>query len=101
MLKDIKYEITKMEGLEMKRIPPNIIQDNLASENSLLLKETNIAHSDLIPGLYEGGFKIWECSLDLIDYLMKREIHFKDLNVLEVCNTFYVKCQTRFLQWRN
>ncbi|KAF8634805.1 hypothetical protein AX17_004058 [Amanita inopinata Kibby_2008] len=25
--------------------------------------------SDLIPGIYEGGFKTWECSLDLVDYL--------------------------------
>ncbi|KAL1693170.1 hypothetical protein GGG16DRAFT_49839 [Schizophyllum commune] len=27
------------------------------------------APSDLIPGLYEGGLKTWECSLDLVDYL--------------------------------
>ncbi|EJD05617.1 uncharacterized protein FOMMEDRAFT_118786 [Fomitiporia mediterranea MF3/22] len=25
--------------------------------------------SDLIPGVYEGGLKTWECSLDLVDYL--------------------------------
>lgn len=25
--------------------------------------------SDLVPGVYEGGFKTWECSLDLVDYL--------------------------------
>jgi len=27
--------------------------------------------SDLISGVYEGGFKIWECTFDLIDYLRK------------------------------
>jgi len=27
------------------------------------------APSDLIPGVYEGGLKTWECSLDLVDYL--------------------------------
>ncbi|KAL1728099.1 hypothetical protein EV714DRAFT_215928 [Schizophyllum commune] len=27
------------------------------------------APSDLVPGLYEGGLKTWECSLDLVDYL--------------------------------
>ena len=26
-------------------------------------------NTDLIPGKYEGGLKIWECSLDLIDFL--------------------------------
>jgi len=27
------------------------------------------APSDLVPGVYEGGLKTWECSLDLIKYL--------------------------------
>ncbi|XP_055858957.1 histidine protein methyltransferase 1 homolog [Episyrphus balteatus] len=27
------------------------------------------SHSDLIPGVYEGGAKIWECTEDLIAYL--------------------------------
>lgn len=25
--------------------------------------------SDLVSGVYEGGLKIWECSLDLVDYI--------------------------------
>ncbi|XP_039951630.1 histidine protein methyltransferase 1 homolog [Bactrocera neohumeralis] len=28
-------------------------------------------HSDLIPGVYEGGAKIWECTGDLLQYLAK------------------------------
>lgn len=27
------------------------------------------APSDLVPGVYEGGLKTWECSMDLVDYL--------------------------------
>ncbi|KAF8962313.1 hypothetical protein BDZ97DRAFT_1662958 [Flammula alnicola] len=27
------------------------------------------APSDLVPGVYEGGLKTWECSLDLVDYM--------------------------------
>lgn len=27
------------------------------------------APSDLVPGVYEGGLKTWECSTDLVDYL--------------------------------
>ncbi len=30
-------------------------------------------HSDLVPGVYEGGMKIWECSRDLTEYLGSRE----------------------------
>ncbi len=28
--------------------------------------------TDLVPGLYEGGLKVWECSLDLCRYLANR-----------------------------
>lgn len=27
------------------------------------------APSDLVPGVYEGGLKTWECSVDLVDHL--------------------------------
>ena len=27
------------------------------------------APSDLVPGVYEGGLKTWECSLDLVEHL--------------------------------
>eukprot|EP01138_Halocafeteria_seosinensis_P014899 gb/GECG01015209.1/.p1 GENE.gb/GECG01015209.1/~~gb/GECG01015209.1/.p1 ORF type:complete len:366 (+),score=35.39 gb/GECG01015209.1/:1-1098(+) len=28
-----------------------------------------LANSDVAPGIYEGGFKIWECTFDLLDFL--------------------------------
>ncbi|KAF9492580.1 hypothetical protein BDN71DRAFT_1451286 [Pleurotus eryngii] len=30
--------------------------------------------SDLVPGVYEGGLKTWECALDLVDYLESSKI---------------------------
>ena len=30
---------------------------------------TNSSATDLLPGQYEGGLKIWECSEDLVSYL--------------------------------
>lgn len=29
-------------------------------------------HTDLVKGVYEGGLKTWECSLDLVDLLDQR-----------------------------
>ena len=48
------------------------------------------APSDLVPGVYEGGLKTWECSLDLVDCLDSiygTEIarYLKGKRVLEVC----------------
>ncbi|KAF4563744.1 hypothetical protein EYR36_002985 [Pleurotus pulmonarius] len=36
------------------------------SESSLKFVDSP---SDLVPGVYEGGLKTWECALDLVDYL--------------------------------
>ncbi|KAL4222431.1 Histidine protein methyltransferase 1 [Mactra antiquata] len=41
-------------------------------------------HSDLIPNVYEGGMKVWECAIDLTDYLHKIHLQFNGKNVLEV-----------------
>ncbi|NXN83088.1 MET18 methyltransferase, partial [Bombycilla garrulus] len=42
------------------------------------------SHSDLIPGIYEGGLKIWECTFDLMDYFSEAEIEFTNKTVLDL-----------------
>ncbi|NWI35528.1 MET18 methyltransferase, partial [Picathartes gymnocephalus] len=42
------------------------------------------SHSDLIPGVYEGGLKIWECTFDLMDYFSEAEIEFTNKTVLDL-----------------
>ncbi|KAM3965337.1 histidine protein methyltransferase 1 homolog [Aphomia sociella] len=46
----------------------NIMCDD-GTENAIELAEKN--YSDLITGKYEGGLKIWECTNDLIEYLIE------------------------------
>ena len=41
------------------------------------------APSDLVPGVYEGGLKTWECSLDLVNYLDGLENSFTDGHIQE------------------
>lgn len=44
--------------------------------------------SDLIPGTYEGGYKLWECTLDLLEYLNKHTTYFDGKSVLDLgCGT--------------
>lgn len=48
----------------------------------------NTYNSDLIPGTYEGGFKLWECTLDLLKYLSKNSIFYNGKSVLDLgCGT--------------
>lgn len=44
--------------------------------------------SDLLPKVYEGGLKTWECALDLSNYLLTNINDFQGLTVLELgCGT--------------
>jgi predicted nicotinamide N-methyase len=38
----------------------------------------------LVSGVYEGGLKIWECSIDLVNYLVSHPEMVKDKRVLEI-----------------
>ncbi|KAM7354465.1 histidine protein methyltransferase 1 homolog [Cochliomyia hominivorax] len=47
-----------------------LLEDIKDNDNSDLdIKKAEEQHSDLIPGVYEGGAKIWECTDDLLNYL--------------------------------
>ena len=49
-----------------------------------LLKLSDSHHSDLIPSVYEGGLKVWECTFDLIKYLFHSSTKFSGMKVLEL-----------------
>ncbi|XP_044264226.1 histidine protein methyltransferase 1 homolog [Tribolium madens] len=42
------------------------------------------SHSDLIPAVYEGGLKVWECTFDLVDFLVRENIDFGGKKVLDL-----------------
>lgn len=50
---------------------------------------------DLTPGVYEGGFKTWECAIDLAQYLAGQwntivgTVRTGGLRVIEVCDLYY------------
>lgn len=48
-----------------------LISDGLDESSKLQFFD---APSDLVPGVYEGGLKTWECCLDLVDYLESNEL---------------------------
>ena len=48
------------------------------------LLEAIAINSDLIPGVYEGGLKIWEGSCDLLEYLCTGKIELNGTRVLEL-----------------
>lgn len=54
------------------------------TELKSLLAMSDSQHSDLIPGVYEGGLKVWECAFDLVRYLLESDLDFLGKRVLEL-----------------
>lgn len=40
--------------------------------------------SDIIPGVYEGGYKVWECSVDLTALLLQKQFSLPDVSTCRV-----------------
>ncbi|KXZ43892.1 hypothetical protein GPECTOR_78g80 [Gonium pectorale] len=59
-------EVAVADGVQL--VKGIISSDEAAS----LLSDARVASSDLVPGKYEGGFKLWECSLDLCKLLLRQ-----------------------------
>ncbi|KAJ3345509.1 Histidine protein methyltransferase 1 [Kappamyces sp. JEL0680] len=58
------------------------LKDDLVSQNELAHAITT--QSDLIAGVYEGGLKTWECSLDLAEYLFRHPDLVRNKTVIEL-----------------
>jgi predicted nicotinamide N-methyase len=50
----------------------------------LVKKSTDFENSDIIPGLYEGGYKVWECCIDLSEYLAQSHDCLAGKRVIEL-----------------
>lgn len=73
--------LLKFADLEVKYILVNA--EKVISENEAF-SNISVLHTDLIPGKYEGGLKIWECSIDLATYLVENSSIIKGYTVLEL-----------------
>lgn len=69
---------------------PEIVADSKNIDNpsglelKSLLQLSDSYHSDLIPGVYEGGLKMWECTFDLVSFLAETSVDLVGKSVLEL-----------------
>ncbi|KAF0483238.1 S-adenosylmethionine-dependent methyltransferase [Gigaspora margarita] len=76
-LSDVKFQIAQNDELEN--------EVNETSHSSAKILELTV-DNDVVHGIYEGGLKTWECSLDLVEYLSikSKEINFSGKKILEL-----------------
>jgi len=65
----------------------NAVAQDSANQYILRVKEESSSfdnpNTDLVPGVYEGGLKVWECSVDLCRYFLRKDVVIKG-HVLEL-----------------
>ena len=74
-------------SLCIKHVSENSVEENITNRQDASSKDIKTAaerSTDLIPSVYEGGLKIWECSIDLVEYLLESGISFHGKHVLEI-----------------
>ncbi|XP_072041672.1 histidine protein methyltransferase 1 homolog [Amphiura filiformis] len=84
--KSITVSSHKVGSTILKYLDPSDVEEQIRSrgdKEGAIIKAIS-AHSDLVAHVYEGGLKIWECSLDLIHYLQEVDIDFTNKKVLEL-----------------
>jgi SAM-dependent methyltransferase len=64
----------------------NIYLDTYELKNSIIKSAKIPENTDLVKGIYEGGIKIWECSIDLLNFLptIYENINLNNENILEL-----------------
>ena len=77
---DVKLEIAATIS-DVSETKPQL-SDNL--HHLQQLEDTLVSPTDLVPGTYEGGLKTWECSLDLVAYLMHTYKDMTGYRVMEL-----------------
>lgn len=70
------------QHVNTKVVKTILLKEKFPGEN--IVSESFSSHSDLIPGVYEGGLKIWECTFDLLAYFTKANVKFAGQKVLDL-----------------
>ncbi|KAK0166121.1 hypothetical protein PV328_004568 [Microctonus aethiopoides] len=78
------FMMNKICGMNIKLFRlENIVLKLKDNEHENIIKAES-QHSDLLPAVYEGGLKVWECSYDLGEYILSQDIPLKNLRVLDL-----------------
>ncbi|XP_077289023.1 histidine protein methyltransferase 1 homolog [Arctopsyche grandis] len=90
----IKANVFSWGDLQIGHVLPQDAVTYLKEDGRIQNLDNNISladdlHSDLVEGKYEGGLKVWECTIDMSDYMCENDVAmWKDATVLDLgCGT--------------
>ena len=59
-----------------------VLQGNLSLKYFNNTNQLAQYNRDIIPGEYEGGFKLWDCTIDFVKYMVENPQVFEGKRVL-------------------
>ncbi|KAL4872189.1 hypothetical protein BDV12DRAFT_151568 [Aspergillus spectabilis] len=59
-----------------------MVEDSAEEQNGELI--AGLEKGDITPNFYEGGFKTWECSIDLAGLVAAEGVNFEDRHIIEL-----------------
>ncbi|XP_070577866.1 histidine protein methyltransferase 1 homolog [Ptychodera flava] len=84
LLRNRKPQEIKAGATSFRIVDSADVECKLKDDKDGHLLKAIAQHSDLLPNVYEGGLKVWECCLDLVEFLADAGVSFKDSRVLEL-----------------
>lgn len=86
---DPTHTITTLFRRNFRDVEIEVIEEDTGSgDQGAVLMRAISEKTDLLPGVYEGGMKTWECAMDLVQYLAEMNHstphYFDGKRVLEV-----------------
>mmetsp|Transcript_12701 Transcript_12701/g.37383 ORF Transcript_12701/g.37383 Transcript_12701/m.37383 type:complete len:404 (-) Transcript_12701:35-1246(-) len=87
--KALQYEQFAVGDVEpLKKVLVSPSNDTSTCANASSEKETRSLieseNTDIIEGVYEGGLKVWECSMDLCQYLAEQVSRFRNMSAVPI-----------------
>uniref|UniRef100_A0A1A9WXL1 protein-histidine N-methyltransferase n=1 Tax=Glossina brevipalpis TaxID=37001 RepID=A0A1A9WXL1_9MUSC len=58
-----------LKNVSISHLISGLLLEDIKNACDSDIKKAEDQHSDLVPGVYEGGAKIWECTEDLLNYM--------------------------------
>eukprot|EP01061_Rhynchopus_euleeides_P007559 TRINITY_DN1660_c0_g1_i1.p1 TRINITY_DN1660_c0_g1~~TRINITY_DN1660_c0_g1_i1.p1 ORF type:complete len:290 (+),score=64.54 TRINITY_DN1660_c0_g1_i1:37-906(+) len=80
LVRDLDQEelsVQKEQNLKLVRLQPSLFPAETCAF------ATGLKERDILPGVYEGGFKLWSCAVDLVKHLRDEGIDLSGRKVLE------------------
>ncbi|XP_042857691.1 histidine protein methyltransferase 1 homolog isoform X2 [Penaeus japonicus] len=80
LVEEVTIGETEIKYISMNSAVEKLQQTELSSNIAPAFQD----HTDLVPAVYEGGLKIWECTWDLLEHLSSLQMNLKGCRVLEL-----------------